>query len=186
MAASIHDQGVLVLREDDPSLASLDFRPYRSAAARHACQFLPGPDEPQILSVRCPWGETLTAEPGDYVVSESELAGSEEDRWVVSRCIFERTYAPISEDDDDTRRKLGSGRGKEGEERLFRKEAMTHLVPMIAACGGDPESRAILCTREGEVTVRAGDFHLARGADGEIWPIPNEKVGRELVVVYTD
>jgi hypothetical protein len=31
-------------------------------------------------------------------------------------------------------------------------------------------------TLEGDETVRAGDFYLAKGIKGEIWPYPKEKV----------
>jgi hypothetical protein len=36
-------------------------------------------------------------------------------------------------------------------------------------------------TMEGPVTVRAGDFYLAKGVQGEIWPYPKEKVENALV-----
>jgi hypothetical protein len=31
-------------------------------------------------------------------------------------------------------------------------------------------------TLEGPVTVRAGDFYLAKGVKGEVWPYPKDKV----------
>ena len=36
-------------------------------------------------------------------------------------------------------------------------------------------------TMEGEETVRAGDFYLARGVKGEIWAYPQEKVGTIMI-----
>jgi hypothetical protein len=35
-------------------------------------------------------------------------------------------------------------------------------------------------TFEGAVTVRAGDFFLAKGVKGEIWPFPKEKVAEMM------
>jgi len=49
--------------------------------------------------------------------------------------------------------------------------------------GGDANQRVQIETLEGAVTVRAGDFYLARGVQGEIWPFPKEKVNGQMAPV---
>ena len=60
-----------------------------------------------------------------------------------------------------------------------------HLTPGQApselAPGGDPDQVVIIKTMEGEETVRAGDFYLARGVKGEIWAYPKEKIGTIMI-----
>jgi hypothetical protein len=34
---------------------------------------------------------------------------------------------------------------------------------------------------EGPLTVRAGDFYLAKGIKGEVWPYPKEKIDDVMV-----
>lgn len=142
---------------EDPVLEELDFRPYRSAVLRRAVQFLPAPDESQSMTILCPWGEELLAQAGDYIVSEDPDPG---DRWPVDREIFERTYEQVREE-------------------LFRKRQLTHLVPLVCITN-DPDALVLVHTLEGDVTVRAGDFHLARGVEGEIWPLPSGKVEAQM------
>jgi len=54
------------------------------------------------------------------------------------------------------------------------------LVPLIEATNGDEDCMVTVHTYEGEVTVRAGDFFLAKGVKGEIWPYPKEKVAKKM------
>ncbi len=149
---------IMELHADDPVLQHLELKPYRNAAIRRATQFLPASGEPQSRAILCPWGETLDAQFGDYIVSEQDQP---EDHWPVSREIFEKTYVQIGPD-------------------LYRKKGLTCLVPLVDLTG-DPDRKVRLHTKEGAVTVRAGDFHLAKGVEGEIWPFPSEKVQQVLV-----
>jgi hypothetical protein len=34
---------------------------------------------------------------------------------------------------------------------------------------------------EGAITVRAGDFYLAKGVKGEVWPYPKEKIEQVMI-----
>lgn len=151
---------IMDLQADDPVFQKVNLKPYRNAAIRRAEQFLPEADEEQSRAILCPWGETLDAHYGDYIVSEKD---DPDDCWPVSREIFEKTYVQIGPD-------------------LFRKKELTCLVPLVDITA-DPEQKVRVHTQEGVVTVRAGDFHLAKGIEGEIWPIPNEKVQQVLVPV---
>jgi hypothetical protein len=134
-------------------LKLLNFKPYRSRNSRKAVQFSPEPDEPQSLDIQTPWGETLTTKPGDYLVSE---ISDPEDTWPVQQSIFEQTYV-------------------ETKPGLFVKRAEVMLVP-LSDLTDNPDTEVAVQTIEGELIVRAGDFYLARGIEGEIWPIPAEKV----------
>jgi hypothetical protein len=102
----------------------------------------------------------LTAEPGDYIVRD---AGNPEDTWVVKQNIFDATY-------------IRTNRG------TYVKAVQVLLAP-LAEITGDDDQEVVIETREGAVTVRAGDFYLARGDQNEIWPVPKEKVGTELLPV---
>jgi hypothetical protein len=48
---------------------------------------------------------------------------------------------------------------------------------------GDPDQEVKVVTLEGEETVRAGDFYLAKGIKGEIWPYPREKIKDVLMPI---
>ena len=111
--------------------------------------FLPGPGEPQTLEIPTPWGETLTARKGDFLLSE---VTSPNDYWPVDPMIFEESYVII----------------RPG---YTVKKSVTHLV-LMTDITHDPDRQVMVLTLEGAVTVRAGDFYLARGVYGEIWPIP--------------
>ena len=151
-----------LLKSDDPIIKTLDFRPYRSIVERRVERFLPQPDEPQNIEILTPWGEYLTANAGDYLVSE--LDGSPNDRWPVEASIFEATYI-------------------ETRPGYCVKSAVTMLVPLVDAVDGDPDVEVNIETLEGLVSVRAGDFYLALGVQGEIWPYPQEKVDRVMTPV---
>lgn len=152
----------ILLKSDDPIIKTLDFRPYRSIVERRAERFLPPPDDPQNIEILTPWGEYLTVNAGDYLVSE--LDGSPNDRWPVEASIFEATYI-------------------ETRPGYCVKSAVTMLVPLVDAVGGDPDLEVNIETLEGLVSVRAGDFYLALGVQGEIWPYPQEKVDRVMTPV---
>ncbi len=47
----------------------------------------------------------------------------------------------------------------------------------------NPDQKVIVHTLEGDLTVRSGDFYLARGVNGEIWPFPQEKVEQIMVPI---
>jgi hypothetical protein len=57
------------------------------------------------------------------------------------------------------------------------KSSLTYLAPLVELTGGDPDQVVVIQTLEGPETVRAGDYHLARGPKGELYPFPNHKVG---------
>lgn len=147
----------LQLHSTDPIIRTINFQPYRNAVERRAKQFLPGPGEPQEMKVRTPWGETLTADYGDFIVSESDQP---DDRWPVTKEIFEKTYM-------------------ETKPGYYVKRPLNRLAPLTDFTN-NPDRMVTVHTLEGEVTVRAGDFYLARGVRGEIWPIPAEKVHNSM------
>lgn len=151
---------ILELKSDDPIIERLAFKSYRNSAERRAIQFLPGPNEPQSTNIQTPWGETLVCHSGDYIVNEM---GATNDRWPVARDIFEDSYV-----------KLGNG--------VYVKRPLTHLVPLVDVTH-DPNQMVNVHTLEGDVNVRAGDFYLARGIQGEIWPYPKDKADTTLVLV---
>ena len=142
------------LTSRDFILEKLNFTPYRSMVERHVERFLPGPDEPKRKEIATPWGESLTAKPGDYLVSELD---SPDDRWPVDGEIFEKTYEII----------------RPG---YCVKRALTYLAPLTEVTNGDEEQLVKVYTLEGPETVKAGNFYLARGVHGEIWPYPKDKV----------
>ncbi len=152
----------ILLKSDDPIIKTLDFKPYRSIVERRVERFSPPPNMPQDIEIATPWGESLTANAGDYLVSE--LDSPPEDRWPVKASIFEETYI-------------------ETRPGFCVKSALTMLVPLVDAVGGDAEQEVVVETLEGKVSVRAGDFYLALGVQGEIWPYPKDKVSSVMVLV---
>jgi hypothetical protein len=144
----------LVITSDDPMLERLDFKPYRSTVERRVVPFFPAPEEEQEMEITTPWGAQLTAHRGDLLVSEVETPN---DYWPVDPQIFEDSYMII----------------RPG---YCVKKAVTHLVPLTDITG-DPEKEITIATLEGNVTVRAGDFYLAKGVKGEVWPYPKDKIG---------
>ena len=148
----------IVLTINDPILDRLNFRPYKSTVERYFERFSPGPGEPKRKEVPTPWGESLIAKAGDYLVSEMN---SPEDRWPVDAEVFENSYEII----------------RPG---ICVKKAETNLVPLVDVTNGDAEQMVTVYTLEGPETVRAGDFYLARGVHDEIWTFPKEKVQKVL------
>lgn len=144
----------VLLTSDSPILNKLNFKPHRNSMVRRVKQFLPLPNEPQTIEVKTPWGATLTAKRGDMLLSELDSPG---DVWPVDGEIFKDTYMLV-------------------ERGYCIKSAVTMLVPMTDVTNGDADRMVTVETLEGQQTVRAGDFFLARGVKGEIWSIPKEKV----------
>jgi len=143
----------IVISSDDSLLRTLNFKPYRSKVERRVIPFLPPPGEPQSMEVSTPWGAQLTAKFGDFLVSEVDTPS---DYWPIDPVIFEESYVII----------------RPG---YCVKKALTLLVPLTDITG-DPEREVTVISLEGPETVKAGDFYLAKGIKGEVWPYPKEKV----------
>ncbi|HSL41973.1 MAG TPA: hypothetical protein VK897_00980 [Anaerolineales bacterium] len=150
----------LVITSSDPILNQLDFKPYRSTVERRVVPFIPAPGEPQTLEIDTPWGTHLTARKGDFLISEVEAPN---DYWPIDPVIFDESYV-IS---------------RPG---YCIKKAVTLLVPLTEITG-DPDHKVTVVSLEGRETVRAGDFYLAKGIKGEIWPYPKEKIGEVMMPV---
>ena len=150
----------LVITSRDPILETLNFKPFRSKVERRVVPFFPAPGEPQTMEIDTPWGTHLTARKGDFLVSEVETPN---DYWAIDPVIFEESYVII----------------RPG---YCVKKAVTLLVPLTDITR-DPERLVTVVTLEGDETVRAGDFYLAKGIKGEIWPYPREKVKDVMVPV---
>ena len=146
------------IESDDPVVATLNFKPYRNMLRRHVVSFVPAMDAPQTVDIITPWGATLTAKRGDMLVSEIDKP---DDVWPVAPDIFDQSYLII-----------GPG--------YCIKRAITLLVPLVDITAGDVDQLVTVHTMEGPVTVRAGDFFLAKGVQGEIWPYPKEKVDQTM------
>ncbi len=130
----------LIITSSDPILTTLNFKPYRSKVERRVVPFLPARDEPQSMEINTPWGATLTARKGDFLVSE---VATPSDYWPIDPVIFEESYIII----------------RPG---YCVKKAVTLLVPLTDVTS-DPDREVTVITLEGPVTVRAGDFFLAKG-----------------------
>jgi hypothetical protein len=102
----------------------------------------------------------LTARKGDFLISEVETP---DDYWSIDPVIFEESYVMI----------------RPG---YCIKKAVTLLVPLTDITG-DPDRMVTVVTLEGDETVRAGDFCLAKGIKGEIWPYPKEKINDVMMPV---
>jgi hypothetical protein len=144
----------LLITSSDPILETLPFKPYRSIVERRVVPFFPARGEPQTMEIDTPWGTQITAHKGDFLVSEVETP---DDYWPIDPVIFEESYEIV----------------RPG---YCVKKAITLLVP-LAEITGDPEREVTVMTLEGPETVKAGDFYLAKGIRGEIWPYPKEKIG---------
>jgi hypothetical protein len=144
----------IVITSDDPILEALDFKPYRSKVERRVIPFLPENGDSQTLEVKTPWGAVLTAKKGDFLVSE---VSAPHDYWPIDPVIFEESY-------------LITRPG------YCAKNAVTLLVPLTEVTNGDPDQKVTVVSLEGAETVRAGDFFLAKGVKGEIWPYPKAKI----------
>ena len=143
----------LVITSSDSVLKTLNFKAYRSKVERRVVPFFPSPNESQTMEINTPWGTQLTARKGDFLVSEIETP---DDYWSVDPVIFEESYDIV----------------RPG---YCVKKAVTLLVPLTELTH-DPDRLVTVITLEGEETVRAGDFYLAKGVKGEVWPYPKEKI----------
>jgi hypothetical protein len=148
----------VVLLSDNPIINSLNFKPYRSTVLRHVVPFIPKEDEPQTMEVATPWGSKLTVKKGDLLVSELDKP---DDMWPIDARIFDETYHVTAPG-------------------FCVKRAITLLVPLVDVTNGDEDCMVTVHTFEGPVTVRAGDFFLAKGVKGEIWPYPKEKAAEKM------
>lgn len=151
----------IIITSKDPILATLNFKPYRSMVERRVVPFLPGPYEAQTMEINTPWGMQLTAKRGDLLISEMDAPN---DCWPVDPEIFEESYEII---------RPGT----------CVKRALTLLVPLTDITEGDESRQVTIVTLEGSETVRAGDFYMAKGVQGEIWPYPKEKVRNVMMPV---
>jgi hypothetical protein len=150
----------LVITSDDAILETLHFKPYRSTVERRVVPFFPAPGEPQTLEIHTPWGTHMTARKGDFLISEVETPN---DYWAIDPVIFEESYVIV----------------RPG---YCVKKAVTLLVPLTDVTS-DPDRQVTVVTLEGEETVRAADFYLAKGIKGEIWPYPKEKIKDVMVPI---
>ncbi len=144
----------LLVTSGDPILDTLPFKPYRSTVERRVVPFFPARNEPQTMEIDTPWGTQITAHKGDFLISEVETP---DDYWPINPVIFEESYEIV----------------RPG---YCVKKAITLLVPLTDLTG-DPDREVTVMTLEGPETVRAGNFYLAKGIKGEIWPYPEEKIG---------
>jgi hypothetical protein len=151
----------IVLTSDSPILANLNFKSYRNMAQRGVIPFLPREDEPQIREVFTPWGSKLTAKKGDMLVFELDKP---DDKWPVDPVIFDETYMIIHPG-------------------FCVKKGLTQLVPLVDVTNGDHDRFVEVHTLEGPESVRAGDFFLARGIKGEIWPYPIDKANQIMIPI---
>jgi hypothetical protein len=148
----------LVLLPDDPLINSLNFKPYRNMSLRRVVPFVPEDGQPQTMEVTTPWGAKLTVRKGDLLVSE---LNKPDDVWPIAPHIFDETYIVTAPG-------------------FCVKRAVTLLVPLTDVTNGDEDRMVTVHTFEGSVTVRAGDFLLARGVEGEIWPYPKVKAEEKM------
>jgi hypothetical protein len=150
----------LILTSQDPILSAVNFKAYRSKVERRVVPFLPGPDEPQTLEINTPWGSHLIARKGDLLISE---VTTPHDFWSIDPVIFDESYVIT----------------RPG---YCAKKAITLLAP-LADITGDPDRQVTVVSLEGPETVRAGDFYLAKGIKGEIWPYPKRKINDVMMPV---
>jgi len=149
----------IVITSDDSILHTLHFKPYRSKVERRVIPFMPAPGDDQAMDIKTPWGTVLTAVSGDFLVSEVDKP---DDFWPIKPDIFEDSYVLL----------------RPG---YCVKKAVTLLTPLTDVTNGDPDALVTVVTLEGSETVRAGDFYLAKGIKGEVWPYPKEKIEQVMM-----
>ncbi len=149
----------IVVTASDALLNTLSFKPFRSKVERRVIPFMPLPNEPQSMEIKTPWGTVLTASSGDLLISEMETPN---DFWPIKPEIFEASYVLI----------------RPG---YCIKRAITLLTPLTDLTNGNEDALVTVVTLEGAETVRAGDFYLARGVKGEVWPYPKEKITQVMI-----
>ena len=144
----------IVITSDNPILHKMNFKPYRSKVERRVIPFMPMSNEVQFMDIKTPWGATLTAKSGDFLISEIDAPN---DFWPIDATIFEESYILI----------------RPG---YCVKKAVTLLVPLTEITHDDPDAMVTVVSMEGTETVRAGDFYLAKGVKGEVWAYPKDKI----------
>jgi len=144
----------IVITSDNPILHKMNFKPYRSKVERRVIPFMPMPNEVQFMDIKTPWGATLTAKSGDFLISEIDAPN---DFWPIDATIFEESYILV----------------RPG---YCVKKAVTLLVPLTEITHDDPDAMVTVVSMEGTETVRAGDFYLAKGVKGEVWAYPKDKI----------
>jgi len=149
----------ITITSTDSILQNLPFKPYRSKVERRVIPFMPAPDEEQSMEIKTPWGTVLTARSGDFLISEVDKP---DDYWPIDAQVFEESYILL----------------RPG---YCAKKAITLLTPLTDVTDGDPEAIVTVETMEGAVTVRAGDFYLAKGVKGEVWPYPKDKIEHVMI-----
>jgi hypothetical protein len=105
------------------------------------------------MEITTPWGAKLEVTKGDLLVSELDAPA---DVWPVDALIFDETYIVTAPG-------------------FCVKRAVTLLVPLTDLTNNDEDQLVAIHALEGILTVRAGDFFLAKGVKGEIWPYPKAK-----------
>ena len=133
----------LTITSSDSSLEKLRFKPYRSKVERRVVPFFPGPNEPQTMEIKTPWGAELTARKGDFLISEVETPN---DYWPINPVIFEESYVII----------------RPG---YCIKKAITLLVPLTEITH-DPEREVTVVSLEEPETVRPVISILQKGSEG--------------------
>lgn len=151
----------LVIKPNDSILKTMKFKPYRNIVERRVVPYLPARNEPQSMDIDTPWGVQITAKPGDFLVSEVD---NPKDFWPIDPVVFEESYAIT----------------RPG---YCIKKAITLLAPLTDLTEGDEDRMVTIKTMEGSETVRAGDFYLAKGVKGELWPYPKKKIDDVMVPV---
>ena len=63
------------------------------------------------------------------------------------------------------------------------KNAITLLIPLTHITHENPDQLVTVVSLEGPQTVRAGDFYLAKGIKGEVWPYPKGKIDEVMTPV---
>jgi len=152
----------IVITSDDPILNTMNFKPFRSTVERRVIPFMPMPNEVQTMDIKTPWGATLTAKSGDFLISELEKPN---DFWPIDATIFEESYILV----------------RPG---YCVKKAVTLLVPLTDITHGDPDAMVTVVSLEGAETVRAGDFYLAKGVKGEVWSYPKDKIEHVMMPAF--
>src|SRR5258706_11336943 len=152
----------IVITSDDPILNTMNFKPFRSTVERRVIPFMPMPNEVQTMDIKTPWGATLTAKSGDFLISELEKPN---DFWPIDATIFEESYILV----------------RPG---YCVKKAVTLLVPLTDITHGDLDAMVTVVSLEGAETVRAGDFYLAKGVKGEVWSYPKDKIEHVMMPAF--
>jgi hypothetical protein len=136
---------------DDAELRKQGFRPYRKTTITYAKQM------PTGFAVRLINGDIIYGRAGDYACVSPE----NNERWVVNREIFLRTYSPNTFDTDTLKSGSIQQRLQRQGFKPFQKHQVTWAKQLAMA--------TVINTLEGDVNAKAGDY-LCVGVEGEQWP----------------